>query len=157
MYKMPDYKNTSKGRAVIRKYGDLLSSSRPAIPTKHPKMDIQSRAKIFSPFAALRGYEDEIRAEGIDHLKGSRIELSEDEKNKLSEKLQHVTKGMNISIQHYDNGFYKETEGIVIRMDLLEQMIYLNIGEHDSLSKDLLTVIAFSDILTLKIIYQQSC
>ena len=42
-------------------------------------------------------------------------------------------------------------------MDLLEQMIYLNIGEHDSLSKDLLTVIAFSDILTLKIIYQQSC
>ena len=105
----------------------------------------------------MRGYEDEIRAEGIDHLKGSRIELSEDEKNKLSEKLQHVTKGMNISIQHYDNGFYKETEGIVIRMDLLEQMIYLNIGEHDSLSKDLLTVIAFSDILTLKIIYQQSC
>ena len=29
---------------------------------------MSNRAKIFSPFAALRGYEDEIASEGRDHL-----------------------------------------------------------------------------------------
>ena len=50
-----DYKNTPEGRAVQSKYADLLSLSRPA-PIKS-RMTIQNRAKIFSPFAALRGYE----------------------------------------------------------------------------------------------------
>ena len=36
------------------------------------------RAEGINPFAALRGYEEEIRSEGRDHLKGSRIELPED-------------------------------------------------------------------------------
>ena len=62
-----DYKNTPEGRAVQSKYADLLSLSRPA-PIKS-RMTIQNRAKIFSPFAALRGYEDEIASEGKDHLK----------------------------------------------------------------------------------------
>lgn len=43
-----------------------------------PETAILLRIQILSPFAALRGYEDEIRAEGINHLKGSRIELPED-------------------------------------------------------------------------------
>ena len=65
-----DYKNTPEGRAVQSKYADLLSLSRPA-PIKS-RMTIQNRAKIFSPFAALRGYEDEIASEGKDHLKVQR-------------------------------------------------------------------------------------
>ena len=43
-----------------------------------PETAILLRIQILSPFAALRGYEDEIRAEGINHLKGNRIELPED-------------------------------------------------------------------------------
>ena len=58
------------------------------------------RAKIFSPFAALRGYEEEIQSEGRDHLKGSRVELSEGEQEKLSEQLQKVTKGMRVAIRY---------------------------------------------------------
>ena len=79
-----DYKNTPEGRAVQSKYADLLSLSRPA-PIKS-RMTIQNRAKIFSPFAALRGYEDEIASEGKDHLKVQRIELSEEEKELESRK-----------------------------------------------------------------------
>ena len=75
---MTNYKNTPEGRVVQSKYADLLPLSRPA-PIK-PRMTIQNRAKIFSPFAALRGYEDEIASEGKDHLKVQRIELSEEEK-----------------------------------------------------------------------------
>lgn len=50
---MANHKNTPEGRVVQSKYADLLSLSRSA-PIK-PRMTIQNRAKIFSPFAALRG------------------------------------------------------------------------------------------------------
>lgn len=62
-----DYKNTAEGKAVQKKYRDILYSSRPKLPPGHTKMDINNRAKIFSPFAALRGYEEEIQSEGRDH------------------------------------------------------------------------------------------
>ena len=67
-----DYKNTPEGRAVQAKYADILPLSRPA-PIK-ARMTTQNRAKIFSPFAALRGYEDELADEGREHLKGKRLE-----------------------------------------------------------------------------------
>ena len=73
-----DYKNTPEGKAVQSKYGKILNASRPEPPHNHPRMPMSNRAKIFSPFAALRGYEDEIASEGRDHLKGNRIELSEE-------------------------------------------------------------------------------
>lgn len=53
---------------------------------------MSNRAKIFSPFAALRGYEDEITSEGRDHLKGNRIELSEEGKQALSQKISQLRK-----------------------------------------------------------------
>lgn len=55
-----DYKNTPEGRAVQSKYGKILHASRPEPPHDHPRMPMSNRAKIFSPFAALRGYEDEV-------------------------------------------------------------------------------------------------
>ena len=75
---MTDYKNTPEGKITSQKYADLLPLSRPA-PIK-PRMAISNRAKIFSPFAALRGYEDEIASEGREHTKTQRIELSEERK-----------------------------------------------------------------------------
>ena len=75
-----DYRNTPEGRAVQSKYGKMLHASRPEPPHDHPRMPMSNRAKIFSPFAALRGYADEIASEGRDHLKENRIELSEEGK-----------------------------------------------------------------------------
>lgn len=145
-----DYKNTVEGKAVQRKYRDILYSSRPELPPGHPKMDIQNRAKIFSPFAALRGYEDEIRSEGRDHLKGSRVEFSDEEKNRLSEQLRQVVKGMRISLLHFKDGFYEETEGVVVKINPLEQVMYLQTVEHSALEKDIPAEIAFGDILCIK-------
>lgn len=53
-----DYKNIPESRAVQSKYGKILHASRPEPPRNHPRMPMSNRAKIFSPFAALRGYED---------------------------------------------------------------------------------------------------
>ena len=115
-----DYKNTVEGKEVQKKYRDILYSSRPEIPPGHTRMDINNRAKIFSPFAALRGYEEEIRSEGRDHLKGSRIELSDEEQGKLSEQLQKVTKGMRVTIRYFKEGFYEDIEGVVTCIDSID-------------------------------------
>ena len=90
-----DYKNTPEGRAVQSKYGKILHASRPEPPHDHPRMPMSNRAKIFSPFAALRGYEDEIASEGRDHLKGNRIELSEEGKETLNQKISQLRKGQD--------------------------------------------------------------
>ena len=65
---MADFKNSKEGRNVAQKYADILHLSRPEPPAKHPRMSITNRAKIFSPFAALRGFDDEISNEGATKL-----------------------------------------------------------------------------------------
>lgn len=146
-----DYENTVEGKAVQRKYGDILYSSRPEIPPGHTRMNINNRAKIFSPFAALRGYEEEIRSEGRDHLKGSRIELSNEEQGKLSEQLQKITKGMRVAIRYFEDGFYENIEGVVLRIDPIEQVVCLQAAEVGALEKDIPIEIAFRDILQIRV------
>ena len=46
-------------------YADIRSASRPvhsgdSFSHRHPPMSLADRAKIFSPFAALKGYDDAI-------------------------------------------------------------------------------------------------
>lgn len=146
-----DYKNTAEGKAVQKKYRDILCSSRPELPPGHPRMDINNRAKIFSPFAALRGYEEEIRSEGRDHLKGSRIELSNEEQGKLSEQLQKITKGMRVVIRYFKDGFYEDIEGVVLRMEPIEQVVCLQAAEVGALEKDIPIEIVFGDILQIRV------
>ena len=55
---MENYKNSKIGQETAQKYGDIIEMERPQTEEslrKHPRMTLQNRAKIFSPFAALRG------------------------------------------------------------------------------------------------------
>ena len=54
-----DYKWTAAGRSVASKYSDIIDLPRPEL--HHQRMDILNRAKIFAPFDALRGFEEEIK------------------------------------------------------------------------------------------------
>ena len=57
---MENYKNSKIGQETAQKYGDIIEMKRPQTEEslrKHPRMTLQNRAKIFSPFAALRGYD----------------------------------------------------------------------------------------------------
>lgn len=68
---MEDYKYTKNGQLVARKYADILEKSRPRTEQslrRHPRMPLQNRAKIFAPFAALRGYED-----GLDEMQREKL------------------------------------------------------------------------------------
>lgn len=56
-------RDTPEGKRVREKYADLLNARRPAPPPDRPRMSRENRAKIFSPFAALRGFDDELSEE----------------------------------------------------------------------------------------------
>ena len=117
-----DYKNTPEGRAVQSKYVKILHASRPEPPHNHPRMPMSNRAKIFSPFAALRGYEDEIASEGRDHLKGNRIELSEEGKEVLNQKISQLRKGQSVKVQYFTDGYYEDIAGVIPFFQSLEQI-----------------------------------
>ena len=140
-----DYKNTPEGRAVQSKYADLLSLSRPA-PIKS-RMTIQNRAKIFSPFAALRGYEDEIASEGKDHLKGKQIELSEELKELLGNKIGQLRKNQLVKVKYFTDGYYEDLPGRVDSVDAINKELRIYTGVTNTIGKELPTIIPFEDIL----------
>ena len=121
-----NYKNTPEGKAVQYKYADLLPLSRPE-PIK-PRMSISNRAKIFSPFAALRGYEDEIASEGREHLKGNRIELSEEGKEVLNQKISQLRKGQEITIKYFTDGYYEDIAGVLDAADAINKELRIYTG-----------------------------
>ncbi len=53
-------------RKTREKYSDIINSSRPGDEDffrRHPRMPVSERAKIFAPFAALRGYDERLEEE----------------------------------------------------------------------------------------------
>ena len=70
-----------------KRYDDIIHLPHP-VSKRHPQMPREKRAAQFSPFAALIGY-DEALAEMIRPLV-KRIELSDDEKERLNRKLQEL-------------------------------------------------------------------
>lgn len=167
---MIDYKNTPEGKEVSRKYADILPLARPEPSPAHPRMSKLNRAKIFSPFAALRGYEEEIAAEGKEHLKIAKIELSEEDKGKFSDKLLQVRKGMEVTVCYFEAddsqltsldistepakssaplGSYRTITGAVDRIDSVYRELIICTEERNQLGKELPVTVRFDDILEL--------
>ena len=146
-----DYKNTPEGRAVQSKYGKILHASRPEPPHNHPRMPMSNRAKIFSPFAALRGYDDEIASEGRDHLKGKRIVLSEEQKEILGNKIGQLRKNQPVKVKYFTDGYYEEHPGRVDSVDEINKELKIYTGITNAIGKELPTIIPFEDILEVNI------
>jgi len=59
-------------RDASEEYKDIINKERPVhdgdeFEARHPKMTRENRAKIFAPFAALKGYEEAIDNTAITH------------------------------------------------------------------------------------------
>ena len=63
-------------------YSDIMDMDKPI--SHHKPMDITHRAKIFAPFAALKGFEDCIRQKEIVYEEYP--VLSEEQKDRLDQK-----------------------------------------------------------------------
>ena len=101
---MENYKTSKTGLETARKYADILHMERPQSEEslrKHPRMTLQNRAKIFSPFAALRGYDEQLAEEKQRTERVRKRILTEEEMSDLSDKLMQVTKGMTITVRYF--------------------------------------------------------
>ena len=68
------------------KYDDIINLKRPI--SKHPKMSLYQRSAQFAPFAALTGYEGQVKETA--RLTDRRIELDEEMKLILDLKIQVI-------------------------------------------------------------------
>ena len=108
------------------KYKDMLRMQRPE--SHRQRMALSDRAKIFSPFAALRGYEKMIQSK--EQMRVNRRYLSEEEEDAINRKLIALKKGDRISVTsfHADpgcdgsggmaEGIYQTVSGVVSKIDM---------------------------------------
>lgn len=129
-------------------YDDIINLERPK--SNRPSMNRADRAKIFMPFAALKGYDDAV--EEKKKLRTDKIELSMEKKDELDFKIQlleqELVKGLrpNVNIKYFQKdlkasleegrelGVYVQIEGEIKRIDrfngvLMMESCLINIGE----------------------------
>ena len=87
-------------------------------------MDIAERAKIFMPFASLKGYYDLILAQE-DGQEGKR-QVDEETAVKISDKLNRINKGSSIKVDYYECGNYISEKGKVSRIDYSYKFLVVN-------------------------------
>lgn len=127
-----------KKLSVCRDYEDIIELPRHVSKT-HPPMPVSERAAQFSPFAALTGYDDAVREMG--RQTKERIELNEDVKQDLNEKLLMLKellegnqKTPNISITYFvpderkSGGSYVTASGAVKKLDEYRRIVVMEDG-----------------------------
>lgn len=79
------------------------------------------RARQFMPFAALTGYYEVIKQR--EKIVEPRKELSDDEAEILSDKLNKIQKGMLITLTYYNEDCYETLTGLVSNIDTVYRTI----------------------------------
>ena len=80
-------------------YADIINMERPL--SSHPKMDLGNRAKRFSSFDALRGFDLALLAKQAERQLTVRRDLLDDAQDELDCKLHMLQAGMKVSITYF--------------------------------------------------------
>lgn len=117
---------------TLAAYQDILYCSRPV--SRHPKMSIENRAKLFTPFSALRGFDIEILTMEQDRLLVPQISLASDREEEIYRVLNGLHQGdwatvtYFVPVKHIAQqllGEYTVVSGEVKRVDDVEQLLVL--------------------------------
>ncbi len=117
---------------TLAAYQDILYCSRPV--SRHPKMSIENRAKLFTPFSALRGFDIEILTQEQDRLLVPQISLASDREEEIYRVLNGLHQGdwatvtYFVPVKHIAQqllGEYTGVSGEVKRVDDVEQLLVL--------------------------------
>lgn len=132
----------------MSKYDDIIRLPH-HVSRRHPPMPVSDRAAQFSPFAALTGYDAVVKEAA--RLTHRRIELSEDEKAVLDERLRLLADALPhppeaaftyfLPDSRKDGGTYVTAEGRLQRVDTLRRVLLLTAG----------TQIPIDDVLDIQI------
>lgn len=117
---------------TLAAYQDILYCSRPV--SRHPKMSVENRAKLFTPFSALRGFDIEILTQEQDRLLMPQISLASDREEEIYRVLNGLHQGdwatvtYFVPVKHIAQqllGEYTVVSGEVKRVDDVEQLLVL--------------------------------
>lgn len=125
---------------LTHKYDDIIRKEYPPRNRdirKHPPMSCQDRAKIFAPFAALKGYEEAVALQ--EKVVTSKVVLSEESKEQLDlqlgkiERLLEENKHPVVSVVYFvkdrlqdgEKGEYLCFTGVVAKVDEAERMLQI--------------------------------
>lgn len=154
---MKNYKDTPVGRATAHKYADIINMEQPQ--SSHPHMDLVQRANIFSPYDALRGFDEAIEEANEKTREVKRVYLSDEQKEVLSDKLLQIQRGMGVSVRYFvsgkdtNTGYYVTVTGMVTHIDPVERTIDIQDHTADTtggkIEKVLPVVINFNDIVEI--------
>ena len=86
-------------------------------------MDTAQRAKQFAPFAALKGFEEALRAK--ERIIVPKIELTEETMEELNRKLLCIEKKDMITVVYYCKDEYVKVTGMVTRMDAYARVLQI--------------------------------
>ena len=139
----------------MKKYDEIINLSRPK--SKHPKMTLEQRSAQFAPFAALTGYEGQIKETA--RLTDKRLELDEEAKSILDTKIQitkeKIAQQPQIEITYFvpdnkkDGGRYETVNSIIRKIDeyynkiIMNNGISIDIGEIIDIQGDIFNNILF--------------
>lgn len=129
----------------MEKYSSIID--KPYIKsTKKARMSLNDRASQFAPFAALNGYEDSINE--VNRITFEKIEISDEEKELISNKLNFISKNKiksEIEITYFikderkSGGLYQTNKVLIKKIDDINKTIILNNG----------TIIYIEDIINV--------
>ncbi len=80
------------------------------------KMRREDRAKQFAPFAALKGFDEALRAK--EKIVVSKPVLSEEEREELDRNLHTIEYGSIVKAKYYENDECLEITGVLSRIDM---------------------------------------
>ena len=136
-------------------YDDIINLSRPI--SKHPRMSLYQRSAQFAPFAALTGYEGQVRETA--RLTDKRIELDEEMKLMLDLKIQVIQEALltkpELEITYFipdirkDGGRYETIINNVKKIDnyneqiVMQDDLKINIKEIIDINSDIFKNISF--------------
>ncbi len=117
-------------------YDDIIHMNRPLDP-KHKPMSMNNRAAQFAPFDALTGFGGKISE--TSRLTDRQIELSDDAKERINEKLNEISFALNsmdipspkISVTRFlsddkkEGGSYETLAGTALKIDLYNKQLLL--------------------------------
>ena len=114
------------------KYDDIINLSRPV--SKRPKMTLEQRSAQFAPFAALTGYEEQVKETA--RLTSKKIEIDDELKAILDNKLKIIEDNLYkeplISIKYFipdlkkEGGSYQRITGNITNIDKYKKLIILD-------------------------------
>lgn len=117
---------------MSNEYNDIINLPH-HISTKHPQMSLDARAAQFAPFAALTGYDDEVKETA--RLTNERIELGDEAKSIIDNKIQVILEQLSarpiVAFTYFipdtkkEGGKYVTVTGIIKKIDEYKQVIVL--------------------------------